>query len=307
MIANPIKWPNGAKVAVALTFDMDSDSTLLLDHPDRAHRLVSPTSWLRYDEIAIPRILEMYRRHEIRQTFYVPSWCIERYPHLVESILDGGHELAHHGYLHENPNALSNEDQAYWLERGIEAFERFTGSRPRGYRAPMYNFSELTAKLLGENGFLYDSSLMGDDVPYLVEGGAGKLVELPTHWALDDWPHYTHMPDFGYTMPISSPKRAMEVFLSEFDAAWEFGGMWISVWHPFVSGRLARCWEVDKMITYMRNKGGVWFATLEEIATHVLESVDQGSYVPREVRLPYYDGAAVGVGTRDFAPGTPDK
>lgn len=208
MISHPIPWPNGARVAVALTFDVDSDSTLQLDFPDRAHRMVSSNSWLRYDEVAIPRILQMYRDHGIKQTFYAPSWCIERYPHLMEAILEGGHELAHHGYIHENPNELSADDQAYWLERGLETYRSFTGRRPRGFRAPMYNFSDATARLLGEQGFLYDSSLMGDDIPYLIDGGAGKLVELPTHWALDDWPHYTHMPEFGYAMPISSPSSA---------------------------------------------------------------------------------------------------
>lgn len=307
MISNPIQWPNGARVAVAITFDVDSDSTLQLDFPDRAHRMVSSNSWLRYDEVAIPRILEMYRNHGITQTFFAPSWCIERYPHLMEAILEDGHELGHHGYIHENPNELSAEDQAYWLERGVETYRNFTGRSPRGFRAPMYNFSESTARLLGEHGFLYDSSLMGDDIPYLIDGGAGTLVELPTHWALDDWPHYTHMPEFGYAMPISSPQRAMEVFLSEFDAAWEYGGLWVSVWHPFVTGRLARCAAVSRMIDYMKEKGGVWFATLEEIASHVKASAAGGAYTPREVQLPYYDRPFDGMGSRALEKGLPDR
>ncbi|MEO7146477.1 MAG: polysaccharide deacetylase [Terrimesophilobacter sp.] len=306
MITNPVTWPNGARVAVAISFDMDSDSTLHLDHPKNAHRLVSPNSWLRYDEVAIPRILEMYRRHEIKQTFFAPSWCIERYPHLIEMILEDGHELAHHGYIHENPNHLSRDDQAYWLQRGIDVFQKATGARPKGFRAPMYNFSESTAALLGKEGFLYDSSLMGDDIPYIIDGGAGTLVELPTHWAMDDWPHYTHMPDFGYTMPISSPNKAMKVFLSEFEAAWEFGGLWVTVWHPFVSGRLARCKRIDEMLSYMSEKGGVWFATLAEIAAHVRSLEDAGEYTPRKVKLPYYDGPIPGVGSREIPPGHPD-
>lgn len=290
MIKNPIPWPNGAKCAVAITFDMDSDSILHLDHPERADTLVSTASWLKYDQIAIPRILDMYKKYDLKQTFFVPGWCIEKYPKSVEAILEGGHEIAHHGYLHENPNHLSADEEYYWFQRGIEAIEKFTGQRPRGFRAPSYNFSKNTAEFLGKEGFLYDSSLMADDIPYLIDGSAGKVVELPSHWALDDWPHFTHSPDLGYMMPISSPDQAMEVFLSEFDAAWEFGGLWLSVWHPFVSGRLARCARIDKMIQYMADKGNVWFATLEEIALHVRKCIDDGTYNPRVDTLPYYDG-----------------
>ncbi|PLR78347.1 ribulose phosphate epimerase [Bacillus sp. V3-13] len=290
MIKNPVPWPNGAKCAVAITFDMDTDSILHLAHPDTADTRISTMSWLKYDEIAIPRILGMYKKYNLKQTFFIPAWVIERYPKTAELILNDGHEIAHHGYLHEHPNELSAEDELYWLHRGIDVIEKFTGKRPRGWRAPMYNFSKHSLEFLAKEGFLYDSSLMGDDVPYILKGKSGEIVELPTHWAMDDWPQYTHNSELGYVMPINSPQRAMEVFLSEFDAAWEHGGMWISVWHPFVSGRLARCVAVDKMIQYMQQKGDVWFATLEEIALHVKKCVENGSYIPRVDQLPYYEG-----------------
>ncbi|PLR80576.1 ribulose phosphate epimerase [Bacillus canaveralius] len=290
MIKNPVPWPNGAKCAIAITFDMDTDSILHLAHPDTANTRISTMSWLKYDEIAIPRILDMYKKYNLKQTFFIPAWVIERYPKTVELILNDGHEIAHHGYLHEHPNELSAEEELYWLHRGIDVIEKFTGKRPRGWRAPMYNFSKHSLEFLAKEGFLYDSSLMGDDVPYILKGKSGEIFELPTHWAMDDWPQYTHNSELGYVMPINSPKRAMEVFLSEFDAAWEHGGMWISVWHPFVSGRLARCVAIDKMIQYMLQKGNVWFATLEEIALHVKKCVDDGSYIPRVDQLPYYEG-----------------
>ena len=104
MISNPVPWPNGAKCACAITFDIDTDSILHLEHREKAPTMLSTMSWLKYDEIAIPRILEVYKRAEIKQTFFYPAWCMERYPHLVDAILEGGHEIAAHGYLHENPN-----------------------------------------------------------------------------------------------------------------------------------------------------------------------------------------------------------
>ena len=137
MIKNPVPWPNGAKVACAITFDIDTDSILHLEHRENAPTKMSTMSWLKYDEIAIPRILEMYKRCEIQQTFFYPAWCMEKYPHLVEMILEGGHEIAAHGYLHENPNNLSAEDELYWFERQIAVIKKMTGEKPRGWRAPL--------------------------------------------------------------------------------------------------------------------------------------------------------------------------
>ncbi|MGH6931576.1 MAG: polysaccharide deacetylase family protein [Dongiaceae bacterium] len=290
MIKNPISWPDGARCAVAITFDIDTDSLLHIAYPDKADTMVSSNSWLRYDEVAVPRILDMFREFGIKQTFFYPAWCMERYPHLVDLILKDGHELAHHGYLHEHPNELSRDQEFYWTQRAIDTIRKMTGRRPRGYRAPLYNFSKHTAEILCQEGFHYDASLMGDDIPYLLETRHGQLVELPSHWALDDWPHFVHSAEFGFQMPIKAPDEAMKVFMSEFEAAWEYGGLWIAVWHPFVTGRLARCHAIKKMIEAMLSKGKVWFAPMEDIARHVKASIDNGSHRPRIDRLPYYDG-----------------
>ena len=290
MIKNPVPWPDGAKCAAAITFDIDTDSILHLEHRERADTMLSSLSWLKYDEIAVPRILDMYRQCGIKQTFFYPAWCMERYPHLVDMILEGGHEIAAHGYIHEDPNKLPQEEEHYWLRRQIEVIEKMTGQRPRGWRGPLYNASKYSPDLLIEEGFIYDATLMGDDVPYILKTAQGSVLELPSHWAMDDWPHYTHSMDMNYMMTIKSPDEAMNVFMSEFEAMYDFGGLWVTVWHPFVSGRLARCRRVLQMIEYMQNKGGVWFATMEEIALHVQACIDDGSWTPRVDQLPYYDG-----------------
>ena len=290
MIKNPVPWPDGAKCAAAITFDIDTDSILHLEHRERADTMLSSLSWLKYDEVAIPRILDMYRQCGIKQTFFYPAWCMERYPHLVDMILEGGHEIAAHGYIHEDPNKLPREEEHYWLRRQIEVIEKMTGQRPRGWRGPLYNASKYSPDLLIEEGFIYDATLMGDDVPYILKTAQGSVIELPSHWAMDDWPHYTHSMDMNYMMTIKSPDEAMNVFMSEFEAMYDFGGLWVTVWHPFVSGRLARCRRVLQMIEYMQNKGGVWFATMEEIALHVQACIDDGSWTPRVDQLPYYDG-----------------
>jgi peptidoglycan/xylan/chitin deacetylase (PgdA/CDA1 family) len=289
MIINPVPWPNNAKCAVSLTFDVDTDSALHLTHLEKADTMVSVQSLLKYDEVAIPRILQMYRDFDIKQTFFVPAWCIEKYPHVVEQIVNDGHEIGHHGYLHEHPNELSKEDEEYWLVRSIETIKNFTGQKPRGWRAPLYNFSKHSAELLVKYNFLYDTSLMADDVPYIIKAENGKVVELPTHWGVDDWPQFGHFTELNYKMPIKSATAGIGTFMDEFEAAYEYGGMFIPVWHPFITGRIARLRLVYKMIEEMQRRGDVWFAPLEEIANHVHKCIDDGSYKPREIKMPYYN------------------
>ncbi len=291
MILNAPPWPHGARCAVAFTFDMDADSILHLNHHQSADTRVAAMSALRYGpEVAVPRLVNLYREFEMRQTFFLPAWCMERYPRAVELILEGGHEVAHHHYLHENPNSLSADEERYWFERSRAIIEKMTGEPPRGYRAASYRFSRHTLDILLDHEILYDASLFGDDVPYVIGNERGAVIEMPSHYGLDDWPHYQFSREFATTMPIKSTGQAMELFREEFDAAWEYGGLWIAVWHPFLSARLARAAAIKALIEYMHDKGGVWFATLEDIARHVQGLMDAGDWRPRVDTLPYYDG-----------------
>jgi len=291
MIRNPVPWPHGARCAVAFTFDMDADSILHLAHHTSADTRVAALSMLRYGpEVAVPRLVDLYARFGMHQTFFLPAWCMERYPAAVETILKGGHEIAHHGYLHEHPNACERDEELYWFQRAIDVIARLTGQRPRGCRAASYRFSRHSLDFLIQEGLIYDASLMGDDVPYLLENDKGQVIELPTHYAMDDWPHFMASRDLGYMMSPKSPQQAFEVYQAEFEAMWEYGGLWIAVWHPFLSGRLARCVAMAKLIEHMHQKGQVWFATLEEIAAHVKHVMADGLWTPRRDRLPYYEG-----------------
>jgi len=290
MLDNPIPWPDGNRCAVSITWDVDADSGLNYYNQDKADNLIASQSQTRYDPlIAVPRLVKLLHRLDMRQTFFFPGWCIEKYPAAVDMLLKEGHEIALHGYLHERPNEVSAKDELYWLQRAIDAFERHIGKRPIGWRAPSFAFSKHSlAYLIGEK-FTYDSSLMGDEIPYRLHHETGTMLELPVDWTLDDWPHYMHNRDFRFTMPISSPARAMEVFRAEFDAAWRHGAMWISVWHPFVSARLARLDAVVELIAHMHKKGGVWFAPLADVARHVERLIASGKWHPREEHLPLYE------------------
>ena len=208
----------------------------------------------------------------------------------METIVEGGHEIGLHGYIHELANGQPTlERERYWLDRSMQCAEKIAGVRPVGWRAPLYAFSHRTAGLLAEFGFEYDSSLMGDDVPYVLETANGNVLEMPVDWATDDWPQYVQSMEFNYMMPIRAPDRAMEVFRAELDAAAEFGGLFIATWHPFISGRLARAQRVAALIEHIQGRGDIWLASLGEIAAHVNACIADGSYTPRRETHPLYD------------------
>lgn len=269
--ASRFPWPDGARCACCVTFDMDAESLIHIEHPEDGHTRISARSMLSYGpNVGIPRIVATYRNLGIKQTFFIPAWCIEKYPRAVETILEGGHEIAHHGYLHENPRLQSPEMEGEWLDLGIDIIERATGQRPRGWRAPLYNFSPNSGELLVDRGFLYDASLMGDDRPYMLESKKGLLVELPSHWGMDDWPQFVQSFDLNYMMPIRSPEAGVAIFEQEFVAAHESGSLWLPVLHPFVTGRLARWRIFTRLLERIAGDSSVWLAPMEEIARYVL-------------------------------------
>jgi peptidoglycan/xylan/chitin deacetylase (PgdA/CDA1 family) len=295
MIRNPIPWPNGARCACAITFDMDADSLIHVSRPEDGHDRLYPISMGRYGPtVGIPRILDTYRRFGIRQSFFIPAWCIEQYPEAVEAIMKDGHEIGHHGLIHEDPIETRGEAQRAAFGKALDIHKRRTGRAPRGYRAPVYNATQQVIDLLIEHGFLYDSSLMADDIPYLMKTKQGELWEAPVHWGTDDWPPFAHYAEIGYMMPVKAPSEGLQAFWEEFDAQYEAGGFWMAILHPFLTGRLARWRQVEQWLERTLATKKVWFAPLEEIITHVKTVTAEGRYTPRVESLPYYPGPQSG-------------
>ncbi|MDD9908584.1 MAG: polysaccharide deacetylase [Ahrensia sp.] len=290
MILNPIPWPNGATCACAITFDMDADSLIHVARPQDSHQRLYPISMGRYGPtVAIPRILETYQRLGLKQSFFVPGWCLETYPDAVEAILKDGHEIGHHGWIHEDPIVTLGNQRAPF-ERALRAHEKICGKQPRGYRAPVYNITPEVIDLLIEYGFDYDSSLMADDIPYRMQTDAGELYEMPVHWGTDDWPPFAHYDEIGYMMPVRAPSAGLAGFWEEFEAQYEAGGFFMLIVHPFLTGRLARWRLVEKWLEGILDSHDVWFAPLEDICEHVKSVEETGGAQIRTEHLPYFDG-----------------
>lgn len=262
-------WPEGKTVAAAFTFDVDAESAVLWGNEGVAARMSVMSHQAYGPLVGIPRILELLERHQIPSTFFVPGHTAHRYPDAVRAIVAAGHEIAHHGYLHEQPTALTFDEEIEALDRGLAALAEVAGVRPVGYRAPMWDLSWHTPSLLAERGFLYDSSLMDADCPYELAVGDGSLVEIPIQWALDDWEQYCYLPAISGSGLIESPRKARELWQLEFDALRGTGACWVLTNHPFLSGRASRAAELDDLMRYVTGHTDVWTTNLAAIAEHV--------------------------------------
>jgi peptidoglycan-N-acetylglucosamine deacetylase len=270
--ADPVAWPEGKRAAATLGFDMDAEAVVLTASRANASRL-SVMSHQAYGPLTgMPRILSMLERHGLRATFFCPGYTAERYPDLVRRVVDAGHEVAHHGYLHEAVQGMTPVQEAEILDRGLDALERTAGVRPVGYRAPMWETTYATAGLLLDRGFLYDSSLMDCDVPYELAEGVGpqarSLVEIPVSWSLDDWEQYGYLPDVFGSGLIEDPAKSLSMWSAELAEMHAVGGCFALTSHPFLTGRLGRLRALEQLVEIMTSLPDLWVATAAEVARH---------------------------------------
>jgi peptidoglycan/xylan/chitin deacetylase (PgdA/CDA1 family) len=266
------RWPDGIRAAAMFGFDLDAEAVMLADHPEVvdyldviAHQRYGP-------RVAVPRLLRMLDRVKLRTTFFVPGWVAERWPDVARSVRDAGHEIGHHGYLHESVRGVDEATEEGYLLRGLEALESVLDVRPIGYRAPSWDMNFGTPALLAKHGFRYDSGLMDSDHPYRLAAGEAGLVELPVHWSLDDWNRWNYVPGYA-SSPILRPSDVEAAWAEELHAIVEVGGLFNLTMHPFVSGRPARAAAIERLIERARGVDGLWIAAGDEIAAWV-ETLD---------------------------------
>jgi peptidoglycan/xylan/chitin deacetylase (PgdA/CDA1 family) len=243
-------------------------------------------------EVGTPRLLELFRRNDIRTTWFVPGHSIETFPEQTKMIVDAGHEVGIHGYSHENPIAMTRAQEEAVLKRCIELVEDVSGRRPTGYVAPWWEFSPITNELLLDQGFKYDHSLMHRDfVPYyarvgdswtkidysqpaetwmkpLVRGEETDLIEIPASWYLDDLPPMMFMKASPNSHGFVNPRHLEEIWRDQFD--WVYRELDYAVFtftiHPDVSGRAQTLLMLERLIEHINGHDGVHWATFDQIA-----------------------------------------
>ncbi|WP_105400670.1 polysaccharide deacetylase [Neorhizobium sp. T7_12] len=266
----PKAWKDGARCAVALSFDSDHETNELRDGGQSIGRM----SQGQYgNRMGVPRILETLKNADVPATFFVPAVAALLYPDEQRRVIAEGHEIGLHGWIHEVNTKVPADKERELHFRAADTLEKITGIRPVGMRTPSWDFSYETLKIERELGLIYDSSLMADDDPYeLVEDGEPTgMVELPVEWIRDD-AVYFNMNRFTALRPYTPPTSVLDIFKREFDRAYIEGGLFLLTMHPHVSGYRSRIFVLEDLIRHIQGHEGVWFATHADIARFAREN-----------------------------------
>jgi len=270
----PESWADGARVAVALSFDFDAETNALRDM-DLSPGLFSQGEYAA--RVAMPRILALLDEYDISASFFVPAISALLHQDVMKAIVSKGrHEIGMHGWIHERNSQLSEEEERILMQKSFDTLKELTGKAPVGIRTPSWDFSLSTLKLIKELGLLYDSSLMADDRPYelLEDGKPSGIVELPVEWLLDDYPY------FGFSRYSSirsqiKPMDVLSIWAAEFEKAYEEGTLFVLTMHPKYIGHRSRIVMLENLIQYMQSHENVWFATHADITRYVKEGLQE--------------------------------
>ena len=267
-------WPGEIKCVAMLTFDLDGVSSWIRRDPSYAD-FPSLMSMAEYGpSIATPRILDLLDKYDIQSSFYVPGFVAETHTDLVKEIFDRGHEIGHHGYMHEAPATMSKREEEDVLKKGINILNDITGKVPIGYRSPSWELSSISLELLSRYNFKYDSSMMGDDAPYFIEceSANGRLVEVPIHWVLDDAPNFVYAPSANRLGPMRNPEEVYITWAAEFEGLYKFGRSFNLTMHPQYIGRPGRLLMLEKLINYINTFDDVQFMRVDNVSDLWLSS-----------------------------------
>ncbi|OAM29198.1 MULTISPECIES: polysaccharide deacetylase [Eikenella] len=279
------------KILVAYGIDVDAVAGWLgsyggEDSPDDISR------GLFAGEVGTPRLLDLFDKYRLKTTWFIPGHSVETFPDEMKEVARRGHEIGMHGYSHENPIAMTREQETAVLDRSLELITDLAGKRPTGYVAPWWEFSPVTNELLLERGIKYDHSLMHNDFhPYyvrvgdswtkidyskhpshwmkpLVRGQETPLVEIPASWYLDDLPPMMFIKKSPNSHGFVNPRDIEQMWRDQFD--WVYREYDYAVFamtiHPDVSGRPQVLMMHERLIEHINSHEGVEWCTFDQIA-----------------------------------------
>jgi peptidoglycan-N-acetylglucosamine deacetylase len=267
----PVRWPKGYKSAACFTFDLDAETHWISKDPTNINRPGVLSMGTYGPKVGVPMILNLLQRHKIKSTFFVPGWTAEQHPDVVRAIVQAGHEIAHHGYLHESLEGMTRQKEEAILCRGLDILAKLTTSPIVGYRAPSWDLTPHTLALLKKHKFIYASNLMDSLWPYR-HPGASDVIELPVQWLLDDGPFFAYGTRPPLYRQIYAPGTVYSAWKEEFVGMHELGALYNLTMHPQFTGRPSRINMLDKLVRFIKKDGDVWITTCRDIAEYVREN-----------------------------------
>lgn len=249
-----------------LTFDLDAETMWTARDQSYQSRQILMSQGAYGWKVGTGRILDLLKRYDLKATFFVPGLVVDQRPELMERILAGGHEIAHHSYSHRWILNLSPDEEREEMVKGIESIRRATGYKPRGWRSPAAELSPISLPLLAEHGFDYSSNFFDDDSPYLltIEGQKTEIVELPFRWVLDDAPFF----QYSIVLPgrtMQAPSAVLETWTTEFDVLYAERRMMMVGMHPQLIGQPSRIKVLEGLIEHVLKHSDVWMGRCDEI------------------------------------------
>ena len=253
-----------ARHIVCLTFDFD----VMSGHIARGMTTPPPISQGEFGVVGASRILSLLQVQNILTTWFIPGFTIETYPEACADVVEGGHEIGHHGWTHVQPALLDRAQEESEMIRANDAITQLCGRRARGYRSPAWDLSPHTLELLIRHGFYYESSMMGHDYsPYRVRqgdvielqkpmqfGDKTPLIEMPISWSQDDHPHF----EMTSTRPgHRNANSVMENWVDDFIYMTRCTDWGIITYtcHPYVIGRGHRMLMLERFINRLGELG----------------------------------------------------
>lgn len=272
-MTEPTFWPDDARCAVVFSFDLDADVGWRLKARSSPEwdRPMTRTRGEFGPRVGVPRIIELFDKHDAQCSFFVPGKVVETWTDVVHTVREAGHEIAHHGYDHAYPSTLSPDEEKEKLQQGLDAFDRHLGFVPRGYRSPGGDPSDHTIEFLADAGFAYDSSLMNADRPYLHDESG--IVEVPFDWSFDDWAYFAfnaHPPLTGLG-GIEPAAPVFDDWKRAIDGQRKHGNLVVFTMHPQLTGRTGRIDALGELLEWATSMDDVWVTTAGEVASHWIE------------------------------------
>jgi peptidoglycan/xylan/chitin deacetylase (PgdA/CDA1 family) len=258
-------------------------------------------------EVGSLRLLKLFDRWGIKTTWFIPGHSIETFPDQMAQVAKAGHEIGIHGYSHENPIAMTREQEMAVLDKCIDLVTKLANRRPTGYVAPWWEFSTVTNELLLERQIKYDHSLMHDEFhPYyvrvgdswtkidysknpetwmkpLVRGTETDLVEIPANWYLDDLPPMMFIKKAPNSHGFVSPRHLEEMWRDQFDwvyREYDYAVFTMTV-HPDVSGRPQVLMMHERLYAHIIKHPGVRFCTFDQIADDFKQRSPRKAGIPK--------------------------
>jgi peptidoglycan/xylan/chitin deacetylase (PgdA/CDA1 family) len=293
-------WPDGARLAVTVSMQFEAGGQPISGAPGPVTDPIEPgypdlpqNSFYDYGvREGIPRMLELFDKHDIKITSFMIGEAVDKAPELAREIVRRGHEAAGHGRRWEYQYLLGADEEREWIADGVRAIERATGTTPRGYNNYWMRGSVHTLELLQELGFTYHIDDLSADEPFIQRINGAPFVTVP---------YTVHMNDIAsFDFAGFSPADYEQQLRDELEQLYEEGRarrrmMSISL-HDRISGHASRARVLDRFLTWARKQPDIWWARRDQIADWALQTPDitptierapaEASGLPGESRTP---------------------